>query len=115
MMWLFALISTAFAGPIVTCEQDIQGPEISVGVDLIQHSGGGPRPQFDVMATLPVWSCFRAGLRVHEATEGELSMWEGEQYLAAFVKTHAALGAEIHGPADLTFIEIFGIAAYDHR
>ena len=102
MMWLFALISSAMAGPIVTCDQDIVGPELSVGVDLISHSGGGPRPQFDVMATFPVWSCLRAGFRVHEATEGELTMWDNQQYLGAFIKTHGAIGAEVHGPLNLT-------------
>ena len=102
MIALFFWISTALSAPFVSCDPPIKGAELAVGMDLAQHSGASLRPQFDVMATWPVWSCFRAGARVYEATEGSLTMWDGEQYLAAFIKTHGAVGAEVHFPLDLT-------------
>ena len=104
-MIALTLLSTALAAPWVSCDQDITGPELSVGLDLASHSNDGLRPQFDVMTTWPVWQCLRAGFRLYEATEGSITPFEGEQYLAAFLKSHGAIGGEVHGPLDLSLAQ----------
>jgi len=98
---LLALLvaAQALAAPFFQCEGPVRGTELAVGADVLSQWGEAAGPGFDLLVTWPALPCTRVGLREHVAIE----WWGGvEAHHEVQVKSHLALGTEVHLPVDLT-------------